>query len=1061
MFHLKDILNRVAHGPSPTSPARNNEPDTAEGFLCPLCMSAFTTQEELQVHYAASHKDFEPPLGTPNSNNEDASMFQAFHKGVGDKYKQVSGSSVEETAEMSDPISSDLKGELSPELTVKDLMRKLKDLIKQNEVIAEEKKQVEQRAAALAEKVVKLKANADEGESEMAALTNRLALVEAQLAHRENIDDAAVLRQELIQVQRFMDEMTREREKESDQLKRDLQNLQQKYDALESESAKAKSREEDMKRIEILEEALEQKEELVKKLCDEKTVLQGTVNTLESELFQNCSKLKEAESGLENLRLVIEEASICDEKHRKKIIELEVQLNEALLALEESKNEQAQLKDTVKCLEEVTVKDKKFIMELQSEVSNHSNVISVKNQELMAVNGKVEMLTSQLKEYAISNEDLRSHNAEQARYLEDKMKLVTSMEDKEKEIQITLEKNVSQMGLLNKNYLELMNLFQAQMQNNSKMDSDVEKKLLGQIESAVDILTKKSNELENSSNDKQMLDKLQKEDERMNEEQMIKLLQSQCKEKAEKLMEAERRINILSTEIESKVITGKAKSEEYEAIISSLRFNLQQNKDELSAKSKLVKELEEFLTAQKLLVAEKEGELGELNAKYLAKMKELKEVKTVFTLLKSDFENCKKILSQFLMEFQTVNKLCRDKVVLIAVMQGNLEQDSKELVEVKKELVSTMSMVDEKNAAIEELVMKIDTQQKRSSELQDLNSIKQMEVDELNSTLMAEKEKSTNLEGIVEQLSQTNSKLKAELEECEDKVRRLTADLLACEKLRVDVETSSKELEGKLQVDITAKELVIENLEGAKKLLEEQHAELKKEMEEQEIRCRNDVEKGNQEIEQLKGKLSKEEKLREEVTKNLEEEMLAKATLESELSQFKSVHDLEVTRLNDSLSQLTLELGLKEESEKMREKTIDKLREQNSAMKMEWEAERQALLERYIQSTKDNEHVQSTANDLRRRLEDSQAALHEIGRENQTYQMEIAKLSGRKWTEDSDVTNCMRCAKEFSIRVRKHHCRNCGQIFCNDCSSKMAAITSNKKPVRVCEACYIELVSPN
>lgn len=71
--------------------------------------------------------------------------------------------------------------------------------------------------------------------------------------------------------------------------------------------------------------------------------------------------------------------------------------------------------------------------------------------------------------------------------------------------------------------------------------------------------------------------------------------------------------------------------------------------------------------------------------------------------------------------------------------------------------------------------------------------------------------------------------------------------------------------------------------------------------------------------------------------------------------------------------------------------------------------------------------------------------------------METMKLAGRKWADDSEVLNCLSCNRGFSMTIRRHHCRNCGQIFCNDCSSKQAPLEANKKPVRVCDGCYNEL----
>ncbi|KAG0412719.1 hypothetical protein HPB47_010110 [Ixodes persulcatus] len=72
-------------------------------------------------------------------------------------------------------------------------------------------------------------------------------------------------------------------------------------------------------------------------------------------------------------------------------------------------------------------------------------------------------------------------------------------------------------------------------------------------------------------------------------------------------------------------------------------------------------------------------------------------------------------------------------------------------------------------------------------------------------------------------------------------------------------------------------------------------------------------------------------------------------------------------------------------------------------------------------------------------------------------QMDNAKYQGRKWADDSQVAHCTGCQKQFTVTIRKHHCRNCGNIFCNECSARSATIPSSKKPVRVCDGCFAEV----
>ncbi|XP_078276151.1 early endosome antigen 1 isoform X3 [Rhinoraja longicauda] len=334
---------------------------------------------------------------------------------------------------------------------------------------------------------------------------------------------------------------------------------------------------------------------------------------------------------------------------------------------------------------------------------------------------------------------------------------------------------------------------------------------------------------------------------------------------------------------------------------------------------------------------------------------------------------------------------------------------------------------------------------------------------------------------MVQELKQAKASLETTLANSDTERKEAKSRLLQVEK------------EKALKEEALAKEKVqMEELQGVRASLEQQvnrlteEARTKKQGYEKELT-------GLREAKQLLIQQKLELQAKADSTRSMLEQEKASHQL-TKIKVDKAQHDLKMHHA-DSDTKLQLEVKEREGQRKMHEEAelklsmqITALNENVATLKKEWQSsqrrvselekqtddlrgeiavleatvqhnqeERRALLERCLGSEGEMEKLLGKVMDLRRKLDDTTAAMQELGRENQALQIKHTQALNRKWTEDTEVLNCMSCGKGFSVTIRKHHCRNCGNIFCAECSGQNALTPSSKKPVRVCNKCFGEL----
>nr|XP_036857941.1 RUN and FYVE domain-containing protein 1 [Manis javanica] len=179
--------------------------------------------------------------------------------------------------------------------------------------------------------------------------------------------------------------------------------------------------------------------------------------------------------------------------------------------------------------------------------------------------------------------------------------------------------------------------------------------------------------------------------------------------------------------------------------------------------------------------------------------------------------------------------------------------------------------------------------------------------------------------------------------------------------------------------------------------------------------------------------------------------------LQQELGARTSALQHQLVQLHEQCSSLDKELKSEKERRQALQRELQREKDASSLLRAE--------LQQVEGLRKELKELQDEKAELQKVCDEQEQALQEMGLHlsQSKLKMEDIKevnkaLKGHTWLKDDEATHCKQCGKEFSISRRKHHCRNCGHIFCSTCSGNELALPSYPRPVRVCDGCHTLLL---
>uniref|UniRef100_A0A3Q0RMK1 RUN and FYVE domain containing 1 n=1 Tax=Amphilophus citrinellus TaxID=61819 RepID=A0A3Q0RMK1_AMPCI len=348
----------------------------------------------------------------------------------------------------------------------------------------------------------------------------------------------------------------------------------------------------------------------------------------------------------------------------------------------------------------------------------------------------------------------------------------------------------------------------------------------------------------------------------------------------------------------------------------------------------------------------------------------------------------------------------------------------------------------------------------------------------------------TDLQAKMDSLEKTNSKLVEELTAATDRINSLREEQ---EQLKKENETILQSSQRKEEAALQDSQAELETYKQTRQGLDEMYNVVWKQYKE-EKRIRQDLER---ELELQVGLKQEMEVAMKLLEKDTHEKQDTLAALRLQLDQVKTLNvqmfhkaqvqidDYDFTFLSKTHTQIMLlynscgssgfattsrkksrfcfsvlfsehRLGLENElrSEREQRQNLQKALQREQDNSAELRTQLQQLQGLHSELKQEKQQLQQTCEQQEQALQEMGHHLSQSKLKMEDFKEVNKALKGHAWLKDDEATHCKQCQKEFSIARRKHHCRNCGDIYCNSCSSNELALPSYPRPVRVCDMCH-------